>query len=404
MLAGVLLFASNATAQEKNYQLEYPHYGFWSNWSMGGTVMYSWQYEHGGILDWRDGSNIGANLFLEKELSPIWNVRFVVETPGLFKRDPNPYAPGAYNRGAYAGYDRYGKLGFDFKMSLQGLFKGYDPDRKGNLYLVAGMGGTYGRQDVELGDIGMYLQGGIGWSYKICKSSTIFFELKDDIAADVPNPIHQWHDNTATLGFGYMYNFGPTAADEEAIAQRALLTQENFDKLNNEVDGLRNDLRDAKTREAKLVNRISELEANQNANTKPQVVKESNGVADSLRKVIEGYEKDKDCFYALPFSILYGIDEYTVSEDQMEKVKAIAQIMKNSDKKFEIIGYCDYSGSDAYNQKLSEKRAEHVKKLLVNKYGVNADRLTTSGKGKSIAFGDIKNAVNRRVSFFRSNN
>ena len=87
----------------------------------------------------------------------------------------------------------------------------------------------------------------------------------------------------------------------------------------------------------------------------------------------------------------------------MNKVKAIAQIMKDNDCDFEIIGYCDYSGSDAYNQKLSEKRAENVKKLLVNKYGVDGDRLTVSGKGKTMSFGDIKNAVNRRVSFYRTN-
>ena len=69
MLAGALLIACSANAQEKEYTLVYPQYGFWSNWSIGGSVLYSWQYEHGGILDWRDGSNIGASLFFEKELS-----------------------------------------------------------------------------------------------------------------------------------------------------------------------------------------------------------------------------------------------------------------------------------------------------------------------------------------------
>ncbi len=403
MFASLLFVAYTANAQEKNYQLEYPKYGFWSNWSIGGTVMYSWEYEHGGILDWREGGNIGANLFFEKELSHIWAMRLIGEAPGLFKAwSDQQIEQDAYDRNGID-YDRYGKAGVDFKMSLQGLFKGYDPDRRGNIYLFAGTGLCFGRDDVELGKIGMYMQGGLGWSLKCCKHSTIFFEIADDICADIANPIHQWHDNTGMLKFGYMYNFGPTQADLDLIAQRALLTQENFDKMSSEIDGLRNDLRESKAREAKLVNRINELEANNNP--RPNTIinkKEDNGVADSLRKVIEGYEKDKDNFYAMPFSILYDIDQYTVSEDQMGKVKAIADIMKNCDNNFQIIGYCDYSGSDEYNQKLSEKRAEQVKKLLVNRYGINADRLTTSGKGKTIAFGDIKNAVNRRVSFYRN--
>lgn len=403
MLASLMFVAYNANAQEKNYELEYPHFGFWSNWSFGGSVIYSWQYEHGGILDWRDGSNIGANLFFEKELSPVWSMRLIGETPGLYHNwGDNALPTGAYNRDGVMGYDRYGKAGVDFKMSFQGLCKGYDPERRGNLYLLAGAGATFSRDDVDLGFVGMYMQAGLGWSYKLSHSS-IFIEIVDDIAADIANPIHQWHDNTGMLRLGWMYNFGPTQKDLDLIAQRALLTQENFDKMSNEIDGLRNDLRDAKTREAKLINRINELEANQN-NTNNTIVRGTDdGTADSLRKVIEGYESNKHNFYALPFSITYDVDQYTVSEDQMGKINAIAQIMKdNEDVNFDIIGYCDYSGSDAYNQKLSERRAENVKKLLVRR-GIAEDRLSTEGKGKTMPFGDIKNAINRRVSFYRVN-
>lgn len=401
MLASLMFVAYNANAQEKEYQLEYPKYGFWSNWSFGGSVMYSWEYEHGGILDWRDGSNIGVNLFFEKELSPIWSMRIVGETPGLYHGWGEDALPtGAYNRNGIHGYDRYGKAGIDFKMSFQGLCKGYDPDRRGNLYLVAGVGASFSRDDVELGFVGMYMQGGLGWSYKL-KHSSIFVEIVDDIAADIASPIHQWHDNTGMLRLGWMYNFGPTQTDLDLIAQRAMLTQENFDKMSNEINDLNGKLRDAKTREAKLMDRINELEAAQNDGG--QIVKQDDGTADSLRKVIEGYESNKHNFYALPFSILYDVDQYTVSDDQMGKINAIAKVMKdNEDVNFEIIGYCDYSGSDAYNQKLSEKRAENVKKLLV-KRGVAEDRLTTNGKGKSMSFGDIKNAINRRVSFYRVN-
>jgi OOP family OmpA-OmpF porin len=46
-----------------------------------------------------------------------------------------------------------------------------------------------------------------------------------------------------------------------------------------------------------------------------------------------------------------------------------------------VIGYADRLGSDAYNKKLSLRRAESVKAYLVDK-GVAADKVFTDGKGE----------------------
>ncbi len=62
-------------------------------------------------------------------------------------------------------------------------------------------------------------------------------------------------------------------------------------------------------------------------------------------------------------------------------------------------GHTDAKGGDAYNQKLSERRAETVKRFLVENYKLAPDLLLTSGYGKS----GLKNtadpyaAENRRV-------
>ena len=47
-----------------------------------------------------------------------------------------------------------------------------------------------------------------------------------------------------------------------------------------------------------------------------------------------------------------------------------------------ITGYTDRLGSDAYNQKLSERRAAAVKTYLSGK-GIEANRLTAQGKGET---------------------
>jgi OOP family OmpA-OmpF porin len=74
----------------------------------------------------------------------------------------------------------------------------------------------------------------------------------------------------------------------------------------------------------------------------------------------------------------------------------------NPTMKVEIRGHTDSIGSDAFNQTLSEKRAQAVKDYLVSK-GVDPNRLTVKGMGEAdpVATNDTPEgrAQNRRVEF-----
>lgn len=58
-----------------------------------------------------------------------------------------------------------------------------------------------------------------------------------------------------------------------------------------------------------------------------------------------------------------------------------AYLTKNTSATIDILGYADELGSDNYNQKLSQKRAEAVVKLL-SEAGIDASRLKANGKGE----------------------
>ena len=92
----------------------------------------------------------------------------------------------------------------------------------------------------------------------------------------------------------------------------------------------------------------------------------------------------------------YGVD---AASDV--KVKEFATFMKGSPAyNAAIIGHTDDTASDKFNQKLSEKRADIVKSMLVNQ-GIEASRLTTSGKGEKAPVASNKTkqgrAENRRI-------
>ena len=82
--------------------------------------------------------------------------------------------------------------------------------------------------------------------------------------------------------------------------------------------------------------------------------------------------------------------------------EAVAVLQKHSSKKVAIEGNTDSIGSDAYNEKLGMRRADSVKKYLVEK-GIAADNLSTESFGESKPVADNKTkegrAMNRRVEF-----
>jgi len=79
---------------------------------------------------------------------------------------------------------------------------------------------------------------------------------------------------------------------------------------------------------------------------------------------------------------LFDFDKAVLRSEGKAKLDEVAAQIK--DIKLEVIiavGHADRFGSDKYNQKLSERRAESVKAYLVSK-GVEPSRVFTEGKGK----------------------
>ncbi|MBR1978391.1 MAG: OmpA family protein [Akkermansia sp.] len=82
-------------------------------------------------------------------------------------------------------------------------------------------------------------------------------------------------------------------------------------------------------------------------------------------------------------ALFFGFNEAELTPRSLRQLQIVAELLKQSPgKKLNISGHTDDVGSEAYNQKLSERRADAVKTALVS-FGVQAEQITTHGLGKS---------------------
>ncbi|MEO0086144.1 MAG: OmpA family protein [candidate division WOR-3 bacterium] len=107
----------------------------------------------------------------------------------------------------------------------------------------------------------------------------------------------------------------------------------------------------------------------------------------------------------IPLMVYFDFNEATIKlPESKEALDAAARILQeNPGIRVEIQGHTDEIGTDAYNQRLSERRAASVVKYLVENYGIAANRLTSVGFGRSRPKADNSTeegrAQNRRVEF-----
>ena len=114
-------------------------------------------------------------------------------------------------------------------------------------------------------------------------------------------------------------------------------------------------------------------------------------------------EKPKPVAEKVTFAadVLFDFDKAVIKPEGKSKLDDISNKAKGVNLEVVIaIGHADSVGSDAYNQRLSVRRAESVKAYLVSK-GIEANRVYTEGKGEKQPVAENKTAngraKNRRV-------
>ena len=87
---------------------------------------------------------------------------------------------------------------------------------------------------------------------------------------------------------------------------------------------------------------------------------------------------------ALPGDVLFDFDKAAIRSDARPVLDKLAQLLEaESGRTMTIEGHTDSKGDDAYNLKLSERRAQAVRDYLKDVRSIAADRMTVKGLGEA---------------------
>ena len=239
--------------------------------------------------------------------------------------------------------------------NLSNMLYGYNPDRVWNF--VPFLGGGINRNCCD-NCYAMNLSFGVLNTFRVSKKVGINFELGwnyaeedfDGISEGGRGRIWEGKDNRLYAELGLTFNLGKATwektPDVEAIKA---LSQSQIDALNAQLN-------DANAENARLKSLLAEKK-------------------DEAPAAVKNYSN-------APMSVFFNINKATVaSRKDLVNVKGLADFAKENNTNLVVTGYADSAtGSAAYNQKLSERRAETVANELV-KMGVSRDQITTEGKG-----------------------
>lgn len=250
----------------------------------------------------------------------------------------------------------------DIMFNFSNLFFGYNEKRVWNFIPYIGLGWI--RNTDAKSDAASYHFGLLN-NFRVSKRVQIFADLNIATfkgSVDASGPADPWAsygnyalrhwDKKISLDLGITYNLGKynweKTPDVDALMA---MNREQMDALNQS-------LKEQQDENARLRDML--------ANSKPQ----------------ETVVKNTTEFVGTSASVFFSINSSKIaSRKDLVNVKELAEYAKNNDTKIVVTGYADSkTGSNDYNQQLSQKRAETVANELV-KMGVSRDNIVIEAKG-----------------------
>ena len=363
MLA-VASLSLNAMAQEdptEKYSVSTN--SFWSNWFISADVMYGAFYTNeeadanfskSPLKSFR--SNIGASVAIGKWFTPGFGLR--TKFQGIWGRN-------VQTEDASTNAVKFWNLQEQALFNLSNMFCGYSETRVWNFIPYFGFGAVRNMSDNIYAD---NVSVGILNTWKLSKRVLLNLDVNFNVAND-------YDAFRAGDGTFVANNYGSSIKNSDRFFAAELGLTFNLGKCTwnktpdvdaikalsqGQIDALNAQLSDAQAENARLKDMLA---------NKPKAA-----------PVVETKTVTK--VLAAPVSVFFNIGKSKVaSKKDLQNVSDLAKVAKDNNSKIVVTGYADSkTGSAAYNQKLSEKRANTVADELV-KMGVSRDNIEVVAAG-----------------------
>lgn len=181
------------------------------------------------------------------------------------------------------------------------------------------------------------------------------------------------------LQVGVTYHFGNTNGTHHFTKCDKVATQAEIDVMNNKINDLRKQMQEEHNYYHDVIRQLND------ANCK--LSKELQDCNNRPEKVVEVVNMPP---------VQFMINSAKIQETSQSALKYMADEILSQDVSYIVIGYASEEGEYDYNKRLSLKRAEAIRDILVE-YGVPADRLVVEGFGETTEFSEEVPALNRVV-------
>lgn len=371
LVLATAFLAMSGFAQEKGLK----RYGFWDNWFIQGQAGVSHTFsENFKKTDLTNLLSPHAAVSVGKHFSPVAGARLQVggwEAKSLFSSD-KIYK---YN---------YIQTNLDGLLNLTNLFTPYQGDKMFNLYGIMGVGYIHNFGDWEIGvktQNSIIPRVGFQADFRLNSDLSINVETVGNLMADKFNGIVVGRKNDATLnvllGLTYRFNKGGFALVDVADPAQ-------IQSLNDQINAQRSQLRDKDRDIQKYQAEIYRL------GSMPVPVAEEIVTTDTevLMNAV----------------VVFRLGSAKLEQNQDINIYNAAKYLRENPRvKITVTGYADKAtGTPAINKRLSEQRAQAVADILINKYGIAANRINVQASGDTEQPFEI-DAWNRVVTFTANN-
>lgn len=399
-------------------------YGITKNWFVGvkGGATFFLSPLKDNPFSWGAGATIGKQLNSKVALKVDY-LYGNLKSDGVFTKE-NPDGS-YYSNQLYANVD-FMEIAFLLKLNLNDFFYARSPKYLREFYLFGGgaytmfrtkitddndafvTGAGYSAAGDEEALVGaMAVPLGLGVTYKLGKKDIINlnaefgyrFTQSYELDAGLSNHV----SNYTFSSLGLLFNLGQHAANPQKITID-VVKDELADEMTQKIDKDINDKVGAgiKPLKEELARQSVEVANNQEqlAIIQEELETRTNAIKEQLMEGnVQGTIGSGGGVGGIDVSSVYFAFNSTYITPAMQReIATIAKVLKKNKKlTCEIVGNSSNVGSPAYNQQLSQKRAEAVMSLLTDEFKISADRLTLVNKGLDDPLAENIKKINRRV-------